>query len=184
MVVRDENGKISGEFSYVICHEQGVARVSTKEYTYSDWRTYRKYAFDALFGGYYIPTTVPEFITGEFDEPTCVLEGSPEQDTRFSLTTGTVKANYSLDYVTMTITDSKGNVVFDHWIFPTATKRMDNNSNDTQIRNVIKELDLIAFAVPLKEVPFQKGETYRAVITGNMPTGDSFVVKDFTFTNG
>ena len=184
VVVRDENGKISGEFSYVICHEQGVARVSTKEYTYSDWRTYRKYAFDALFGGYYIPTTVPEFQTGVFDEPTCVLEGAPEQDTRFSLTTGTVKANYSLDYVTMTITDSQGNVVFDHWIFPTATKRLDNNSNDTQIRNVIKELDLIAFAVPLKEVAFQKGETYRAVITGNMPTGDSFVVKDFSFTNG
>ena len=42
----------------------------------------------------------------------------------------------------------------------------------------------IAFAVPLKEVPFQKGETYHAVITGNMPTGDSFVVKDFSFTNG
>jgi len=49
---------------------------------------------------------------------------------------------------------------------------------------MLKELDLIAFAVPLKEVAFQKGETYHAVITGNMPTGDSFVVKDFSFTNG
>lgn len=184
VVVRDENGKINGAYSYVLFHEQGVARVSTKEGTYSDWRTYRKYTFDNLFGGHYIPITIPEFVTGEFDEPTCTLEGAPEQDTRFSLTTGTVKANYSLDYVTMTITDSQGNVVFDHWIFPTATKRLDNNSNDTQIRNVIKELDLIAFAVPLKEVAFQKGETYHAVITGNMPTGDSFVVKDFSFTNG
>jgi len=181
VVVRDENGKINGEYSYVLMHEQGWARVSTKYGTYTDWCVDRKYTFDNLFGGHYLPITIPEFQTGEFDEPTCVLEGSPEQDTRFSLTTGTVKANYSLDYVTMTITDSQGNVVFDHWIFPTATKRLDNNSNDTQIRCLIKEYDLAGFAVPLKYVSLETGETYHAVITGNLTTGDSFVLKDFSF---
>jgi len=107
-----------------------------------------------------------------------------EEDSRFALTTGTVKANYSLDYVVMTITDESGNVVFDHWMFPSATKMKDDWSNDTQIRNLIKEFDLAGYAIPLKDAPLKQGKTYRAVITGNLTTGDSFVVKDFTFQNG
>ena len=107
-----------------------------------------------------------------------------EENSRFALTTGTVKANYSLDYVVMTITDENGNVVFDHWMFPSATKMKDDWCNDTQIRNLIMEFDLAGFAIPLKDAPLKQGKTYRAVITGNLTTGDSFVVKDFTFQNG
>ena len=183
VVVRDENGKINGEYSYVLCHEQGVTVLDEENKTYSTCPTFKKYTFDNLFAGYYLPVTNIEFITGEFDTPECTLEGGVS-DSRLGLTTGVVKANYSLDYVTMLITDSKGNVVFDHWMFPTVTKRLDNNSNDYQIRRVLKEYDLAGFAIPLKEVAFQKGETYHAVITGNLSTGDSFVVNDFTFTNG
>ena len=115
--------------------------------------------------------------------PVCTLEGGVD-DSRLGLTTGVVKANYSLDYVTMVITDEAGNEVFNHWMFPTVTKRLDNNSNDTQIRNVIMEYDLAGFAIPLREVSFKPGVSYHATITGNLATGDSFVVKDFSFVNG
>jgi len=181
VVVRDENGKINGEYSYVLMHEQGVTVLDEVNKTYSTCPTFKKYTFANLFNGYYLPITNIEFITGEFDTPTCVLENGVS-DSRLGLTTGIVKANYSLDYVTMTITDSKGNVVFDHWMFPTVTKRLDNNSNDYRIRRVLKEYDLAGFAIPLMEVGFQQDETYHAVITGNLSTGDSFVVNDFSFT--
>ena len=181
VVVRDENGKINGEYSYVLMHEQGVTCLDEVNMTYSTCPTFKKYTFANLFNGYYLPITNIEFITGEFDTPTCVLENGVS-DSRLGLTTGVVKANYSLDYVTMTITDAKGNVVFDHWMFPSVTKRLDNNSNDYHIRRVHMEYDLAGFAIPLMEVGFQQGETYHAVITGNLATGDSFVVNDFSFT--
>ena len=183
VVVRDEDGKINGEYSYVLCHEQGVTVLDEVNMTYSTCPTFKKYTFDNLFAGYYLPVTNIEFITGEFDTPECTLEGGVS-DSRLGLTTGVVKANYSLDYVTMLITDSKGRVVFDHWMFPSVTKRLDNNSNDYQIRRVWKEYDLAGFAIPLQDAAFRNGETYHAVITGNLSTGDSFVVNDFSFTYG
>lgn len=184
VVVRDENGKIEPQYSYITCHEQGKQVIDDVKMTYSMCAVDQKYTFDNLYNGYYLPVTIEEFVTGQFDEPTCTLEGGLEEDNRFALTTGTVKANYSLDYVTMVITDEQGNEVFNHVMFPTVTKRLDNNSNDTQIRNVLMEYDLAGFAIPLKYVSFDIGGTYHAVITGNLATGDSFVVKDFTFTNG
>ena len=183
VVIRDENGKIDGQYSYVLCHEQGVTVLDEKNKTYSTCPTFKKYTFENLFAGYYLPVTNIEFITGEFDIPECTLEGGVS-DSRLGLTTGIVKANYSLDYVSMVITDSQGNVVFDRWMFPTVAKRADNNSYDYQIRRVIMEYDLAGFAVPLRTVNFQPGETYHAVITGNLATGDSFVVNDFSFTHG
>ena len=183
VVVRDENGKISGEYSYVLMHEQGVTVLDEVNMTYSTCPTFKKYTFANLFNGYYLPITNEEFMTGEFDEPTCVLEGGIGENNRLALTTGVVKANYSLDYVTMTITDKDGNVVFDHWMFPSVTKRLDNNSNDYHIRRVFKEYDLAGFAIPLMEVAFQKGDTYHAVVTGNLATGDSYTLLDFDFTN-
>ena len=184
VVVRDENGKINGEYSYVVFHEQGKTTLDEVNMTYSTCAVYQKYTFENLYNGYYLPVTIREFVTGEFDEPTCVLEGGSKEMNRFALTTGIVKANYSLDYVTMTITDEGGNVIFDHWMFPTVTKRLDNDSNDTQIRSVFKEYDLAGYAIALKNVGFQTGETYHAVVTGNLATGDSYTLLDFDFTNG
>lgn len=184
VVVRDENGKIDPQYSYVLMHEQGVQRIDEEKMTYSMCDTFVKYTFDALFNGTYLPCTIPEFAGAAIDVPTCTLEGGLEENNRFTLTTGTVKANYSLDYVTMVITDENGDVIFDHWIFPSVAKRLDNNSNDYEIRRLFTELDLAAYAVPLREIGFEKGETYHAVITGHLATGDSFTVKDFTFTNG
>ena len=152
--------------------------------TYSMCKTFSKYTFENLFNGYYLPVTIEEFVTGEYETPTCTLEGGLEQDNRFALTTGTVKANYSLDYVTMVITDEKGNEVFNHTMFPSVDRRLEDNSNDTHIRLVFMEYDLAHFSAPLAKVMFEKGGQYHATITGNLATGDSFVVKDFSFTNG
>ena len=184
VVVRDENGKIDPQYSYVLMHEQGVQRINEEQMTYSMCDTFVKYTFDVLYNGTYLPCTVPEFKGATIDVPTCTLEGGLEADNRYALTTGVVKANYSLDYVTMVITDENGKVIFDHWLFPSVAKRLDNNSNDYEIRRLFTELDLAAYAIPLREIGFAHGKTYHATITGYLATGDSFVVKDFTFQNG
>lgn len=183
VVVRDAEGNIDGQYSYIITHEQGVTMIDEEKKTYSSCKTFGKYTFENLYAGYYLPVTIEEFVTGQTDVPVCTLEGGVS-DSRLGLTTGVVKANYSLDYVTMQITDSQGNTVFDHVMFPTVAKRLDNDSNDYRIRTVLMEYDLAGFAVPLREMAFQKGESYHATITGYLATGDSFVVNDFSFTNG
>ena len=180
VVVRDENGKVDPDFSYVLVHEQGPSSLDEVAKTYTTWRINFKYTFASLFGKDYIPITIEELVTGEMEKPECYLEGGVD-GSRLGLTIGTVKANYSLDAVKMEVRDSKGDVVFEHVMFPTVTKRWDDSANDTLIRRVVMEYDLNGFATPLSKVVFQPGEEYHATITGCLSTYDQIVVKDFTF---
>ena len=180
VVVRDEFGKIDPDYSYVLVHEQGPPHMNEETKTYSTWNINWKYTFASLFGKDYIPITIEELVTGEMETPECYLEGGVD-DSRLGLVVGIVKANYSLDAVQMQVKDSKGNVVFEHVMFPTATKRFDDSANDTLIRRVVMEYDLNGFATPLSQVVFQPGEEYHATITGCLSTYDQIVVKDFSF---
>lgn len=180
VVVRDEFGKIDPDYSYVLVHEQGPPSLDEASMTYTTWRINFKYTFSSLFGKDYIPITIEELVTGEMETPECYLEGGVD-DSRLGLVVGIVKANYSLDAVQMQVKDSKGNVVFEHVMFPTATKRFDDSANDTLIRRVVMEYDLNGFATPLSQVVFQPGEEYHATITGCLSTYDQIVVKDFSF---
>ena len=180
VVVRDENGVIDPDYSYVLVHEQGPPHMNEETKTYSTWNINWKYTFASLFGKDYIPITIEELVTGEMETPECYLEGGVE-DSRLGLVVGTVKANYSLDAVKMEVRDSKGQVVFEHVMFPTVTKRFDDSANDTVIRRVVMEYDLNGFATPLSQVVFQPGEEYHATITGCLSTYDQIVVKDFSF---
>lgn len=180
VVVRDEFGVIDPDYSYVLVHEQGPSSLDEASMTYTTWRIHFKYTFSSLFGKDYIPITIEELVTGEMETPECYLEGGVD-DSRLGLVVGIVKANYSLDAVHMQVKDSKGNVVFEHVMFPTATKRFDDSANDTLIRRVVMEYDLNGFATPLSQVVFQPGEEYHATITGCLSTYDQIVVKDFSF---
>lgn len=180
VVVRDENGVIDPDYSYVLVHEQGPPHMNEEKKTYSTWNINWKYTFASLFGKDYIPITIEELVTGEMETPECYLEGGVD-DSRLGLVVGIVKANYSLDAVQMQVKDSKGNVVFEHVMFPTVTKRFDDSANDTLIRRVVMEYDLNGFATPLSQVVFQPGEEYHATITGCLSTYDQIVVKDFSF---
>lgn len=183
VVVRDEFGNINGHYSYIVTHEQGVTDIDTDAKTYTSWRVNYTYTFDNLFTHYYLPVTIKEFITGEFEVPTCTLEDGVS-DSRMGLTTGTVTSNYAMDYVNMVITDEEGNEVFNHIMFPSVSKSSVDGGTHSRTRAPNKSFDLISFGPALQEVGFQIGETYHATITTTLMTGDSFVVNDFTFTNG
>ena len=183
VVVRDENGKINGQYSYILMHEQGSAVRDEINYTYSTWKTNWKYTFENLYGHYYIPLTIEEFITGEFPEVECTLDGGVS-DSRLGLTTGVIKSNYALDYVTVRITDSTGRTVFDHSVFAGVSRAVVDGGYHTQTRNPHKEFDLVSFAPALQEVELVKGAAYHATVTATLMTGDQLVVNDFSFTNG
>ena len=92
------------------------------------------------------------------------------------MTTGTVKANYFLDSVTLTITDDTGKVVMDHQMFTTVGRFYDHNFNDSIIRNYLDNYDLGHFTSPLQNVVLEKGRTYSYTISARLATDDVFTL--------
>lgn len=178
VVVRDENGRIDPNNSYVITHEQGGVTVQVEPY-HTSWGINCRYTFSALWEEDSVPVTIQELVDGTYDEPKAELKDGAEG--RMGLVTGNVTANYFLDSVSMEITDESGKAVFSKIMFTTVGKTKDANSNDTLIRSVNMEYDLAHFAVPLRETQFDAASSYHCVITANLATGDSIVVKDYTF---
>lgn len=183
VVVRDETGKINGQYSYVLMHEQGVLTRDEEKRTYTTWKVDEKYTFENLYGHYYLPITIKEFITGEFPEVECTLEGGLS-DSRLGLTTGTIHSNYALDYVTVQLADDAGNIVFNQTMFPGVSRAVIDGGYYTQCRMGHKEFDLAIFGSALQKINLEKGAAYHATITATLMPGDSVVVNDFTFTNG
>ena len=184
VTVRDENGKIDPNYSYIIMHEQGLAIFDEEAKTNTTWTVNRKYTFGNLFGEYYLPVTIKEFITGEFEPTDTKLEGGVS-DSRLGLTTGTITSNYAIDNVHMQITDGSGKTVYDHRIFTTSTTVGLDGSVHNYARMPCKAYNLANFATPLQQqMAFKAGESYHAVITAQHTSGEEVIVHDFTFTNG
>ena len=182
VVVRNEEGKIDGGESYVVTHEQGGGR--TYEPYYSSWSLNKRYSFNSLWQGTYVPCTIKPFVTGEFEEKEVTIED--DLDGYLGLTTGMVRSNYFLDGVTMVITDSQGNEVFNHTMFSTASRYFDDQERDPdwEIKPNMHEFDLAHFATPLSEMMFTLGETYNVTLTAILPAEERVHIKDLTFTYG
>ena len=180
VVVRDENGLISGVYSYVLSHEQGAPAI-TDPY-FCTWRLNYKYTFEQLYRGFKIPVTCEELLTGEMEPVECAISGDLEG--KLGLTTGTIKANYFLDSVVLEVTDSQGDVAMSHIYWTTVDKFYDNNSNDNGVRNYNEEFNMANFAAPLQNVQFEIGESYSYTVTARLATGDNIVVKTGSFVNG
>ena len=179
VVVRDQNGLIDPNYSYVLTTEQGSPTLADREnMIYSTCRVDYKYTFANLKYDGAVPLTCEELQTGCMEPATCEFTGGVEG--KLGMITGTVRTNYYLDYVDMVITDENGNEVFNHRIFPGAHRRRDSN---TQIvRMFINDMDLSLFAVPLSEVIFRQGVTYTYKVTATNSPGDVFEVTEGTFT--
>lgn len=181
VVIRDQAGNIDPNYSYVTCSENvGMEIIDEKAKTITTCRYNFKWTFASLLSNHYIPVTCEELLTGEMETPECTLtEDAPG---RLGLTTGYIKANYFLDSVTLTITDSKGNTVFDHKMFTTAARRGETGDNDQIMRCYKDDYDMAYFATPLQNMTYVSGETYRYTITASLATYDEFLLKEDTFT--
>ena len=180
VVVRDENGLISAEYSYVLSTEQGAPGV-TDPY-FMSWRVDYAYTFGALRKSYKLPVTCEELLTGEMEPVEWSISG--DMDGKMGMVTGTIKANYYLDSATMVITDSQGKEYATYTLFPTVGKYYEGVDSDSGIRNYNDQFNMNLFTSPLQNLQFEKGETYTYTVSIHLGTGDDIQVKTGSFTQG
>lgn len=115
-VVRNSDGTINGEESYLLFMDQGS---SLKDYTAADGSTVQlqgkvdhKATFAQLFEKSYVPFTFAEFQGTDPVEPAEVTLALPEQVTTSQLATSAINANYAISYVEATLSDKNGKAVY------------------------------------------------------------------------
>ena len=180
VIVRDENGMIDGDYSYIITVEQGAPAIMDPYFC--SWRYDYKYTFKNLILGGYFPVTCIELATGEVDAVDCKLVGGMEG--RGGMTVGQIYSNYNIDVVTLTIKDSEGNVAFQTTQNPNAGYRSDFGATDMGIRNKAEVFDLARFVTPLSYADLELGESYTYTVETLLSTGDLITSTEGNFTNG
>ena len=182
VVIKTQDGLIDPAYSYVLMHEQGATWLDEVRMVTSSCKTDWKYTFAALYSDCYVPVTCEELLTGEMEPAEAqILDGC---DGFAGMFTGTVKANYQLDYVKLTITDGEGNEVLDHPVFTTSQKSSDYGGNYFTARMYTDSMDLADFAVVLTKIKLEEGKTYQYTLTACLATFDSIVVGEGTFAYG
>lgn len=117
-VVRNADGTINGEESYLLFMDQGSG---LKDYTAADGTTVQlqgkvdvKATFAELFEKSYVPFTFAEFLGADPVEPAQVTLELPENLTTGDLVTGVIGSNYAIAYIQTTLTDSNGKVTYEN----------------------------------------------------------------------
>ena len=180
VVVRDQNGLIDPVYSYVTSHEQGWTTQDSIEMTFTSCRAGHKYSFANMLYDGSLPLTFEELQTGEMEPATAELVGG--QDGKMGMCTGTVKTNYHMEYVDLVVTDSTGAEVLNHRYFTNVSRAGDYSS--TVNKRMVTEFNLGRFIGPLSQQQFEMGETYSYTISAYISPGDTFVLRQDSFTYG
>ena len=112
VVVRDRDGRINGDESYLLYMDQGS---SLKDYTARDGSVVKlqgkldeKTTFRELFDKGYLPMTFAEFVGNAPVEPAQVTLNLPESAAYKDLVNGMITANYPISYIEVTLSDRNG----------------------------------------------------------------------------
>lgn len=183
VVVRDQQGLINPEYSYVISHEQGASYRNDETKEISTFRLGYKYTFANLYFDWAIPVTCEELLTGEMEPVECKLVDGC--DGFAGMYTGKVEANYCLVSVDINLTDDQGNVVLNKPMFCTSvSKYTEFGSNDVTSRSLTLDYEMGYFASCLRDISFEQGKTYNYTFTANLTTGDSIQIHEGSFVYG
>ena len=182
VVVRDDEGNINPQFSYVLMHEQGAGFTDEETSLKTTWRIDYKYTFANLYYDGAIPVTCEELVTGEMDPVTCELKNGA--DGYAGLFSGTVESNYQINSVTLKITDHEGNVAFEMPYFPSVEKGNDYGTYHHKARGLNLSVEMASFATLLQDTQFVAGEEYSYTVSASIATGDRYELKIGTFTLG
>ena len=184
-MVRDENGKIIPNQSYITIldqrtwHNSKSGTVTEGEHTLQfSGRTAYKFYFDKLLEKCYIPVTVAEFL-GEknYDRPVVTFEGKTETCTTIDeLTKGKITCNYDMAAVELILVDEAGN-----------RERLTMNvfrSSDVSF-GASRDFSLSTFKTSLGTKFMNKletGRTYQVRVEVTAPNGQIFVPVEISIT--
>jgi len=180
-IVRNADGTINGDESYVICLEQtrtNQTAVKTKEIegigkVYVIGGVDVKYTFNKLFTGGYIPCTIRELRDPTPVEETWITDTQAEH-TAQNIFEGNILSNRYIDCVRVTILDEAGNVVQES----TGRARRRFNKDFQMSRFVTENPGALRGIVDVAKLDSGK---YRCTVTARLTTGDEYTVRDFTF---
>ena len=178
VVVRDENGLIDPTRSYIFNHEQGGDNITDQGYVTS-WGINAQKHFSRLLGDAYLPLTIKEMQEGEKDIPEAHMKETV--DGKLGLVTGIVESNFYVDSVTVKVTNSKGEEVFNQEVFARIDKVTDYTGMGMFERTLVNTFDMANFTTHVAKVNFKENETYNCVISTHLHTGDDIVVREFSF---
>lgn len=176
VALRDQNGKLDMEESYMLSHGQGDG---LSEPYHSTWEMYRKDTFRMLLDDQYISVTCQELANQSVPECTVTIDEPGEG--KAYMASGIVESNYRLISTTVTITDAAGNPVFEKTLFTSVYHFMDMQVGDPT-REMVQSFDLANFAVYLKDAELTAGQTYTYTLSAMPSTGENVVVKTFEIT--
>lgn len=123
VVVRNEDGTINGEESYVamseqVCYTQNPNHVRIHpdgSHYIAQGGVHIKYTFDNLFKTGYIPYTFAEFLgTKKVDEAKAWVSEKKDEYTAADIGNLVVHGNYTVSDIFFTVTNDKGDVVYKH----------------------------------------------------------------------
>ena len=177
VIVRDENGVINGDYSYILSHEQGAP--ATLDPYFCSWRIDYKYTFNNMYLGGYMPFTCEELVTGEMEEPECTITDTAEG--YLGMVNGKITSNYHLECVTLTVTNSKGEETFKHTMWVAADRVTEYAMG---VRSYFEHFDMAKFAIPLQYAELELGETYNYTVSAFLATEDTFDLHSGSFTYG
>ena len=140
------------------------------------------YTFANLYYDWYIPVTCEELLSGEMEPLEVTLESGCEGYA--GMFTGTVKANYRMNGLTMKIVNGSGDVILDRTMWTSVDRQADFGSNAVTGRMLIMEQDMARFTAWLQDIAFEKGETYHYTVTAHVATGDKVEVLSSNFVYG
>ena len=176
VILINHDGQIDVDRSYVIWHGQGDGLGSN--YQNSSWLIDHKSSLRELFDDFYLPLSCMELREGV--QPECVVTVDTDGTGKAYLATGMVETNYRLISTTIRITDESGAEVFEKTLFTAVDKWINTSTND-YARTTVNSFDLAAFAVYLGQAQLEAGKTYTYELSAVPGTGESHVLKTFTF---
>lgn len=186
-VVRDAQGKIVGERSYVIYYDQNAGYSDKDNYkgnkVSSSTENGDKWYFTKLYEDGYLPLTAKELMDDSIPVAEETVKDSLDANklTTLNVTRGYIESNYYFSKIRMEITDANGNSIF-------AANRFRDETNPKRValswftQTVGTEYKTKTIYDSAFNMDSLAAGTYHCKVTVWLASGNSYVVRDFDFT--
>lgn len=177
IVIRNANGSIDTDASYVLCTEQGDG-LGDRKNTNSSWRYHYKYTFEELISPsthkVFLPVTI-RALRSDYVKVAYVNQYSDLPVT--GPATGKLYSNFRVISSTVTVSDAKGNVIYDNEIFTGVSNSMSVARDRHQIID-LSEIHGDAFAAAAEAAGMTVGRRYYYSVELLLSNGETKTIKD------